>query len=293
MKNHAGFKVGDKVQYIRTGAGCNPDLLNTRGIVKIAYDDRCEVKFTKEKGVTKTWCILNEHLTKVETGICTPPQLTPREKANDKDNVWEISIKPAPFNRERTVADLIVNGRIVDTITVSRWHNEDKYDVGTAVYEVVKKMFNIKDKGIEKVDDTVVKEPKWFNGKVVCTKGSLWFAKRQFTKGKIYNVVDGIIRDDTGAIYHGFKSVEEINRRMVSQFIEAVEKMDNTTTKEPEWFTGKIVCTYSDSGEFTEGKIYRVNHGVLFNNDNFKYGNFESVENINKRLYSQFIEVVE
>lgn len=219
MKNHAGFKVGDKVQYIRTGAGCNPDLLNKCGVVKIAYNDRCEVKFAEAKGITKTWCIFNEHLTKVETGICTPPQLTPRERANDKDNVWAISIRPAPFDRERTVADLIVNGRIVDTITVNRWHDEDEYDVGTAAYEVIKKMFNIKDKGLEKVESIATKEPKWFNG--------------------------------------------------------------------------KIVCVHADSGEFTEGKIYQVNHGVLFNNDNFKYGNFESVENINKRLYSQFIKVIE
>ena len=219
MKNHAGFKVGDKVQYIRTGAGCNPDLLNKCGVVKIAYNDRCEVKFTEAKGVTKTWCIFNEHLTKVETGICTLPQLTPREIANDKDNIWAVSIQPAPFDRERTVAYLIVNGRIVDTITVSRWHDEDKYDVGIAAYEVVKKMFNIKDRAVEKVEDTTVKEPKWF--------------------------------------------------------------------------TGKIVCIHGDSSEFTEGKIYQVNHGILYNNDNFKYGSFESVENINKRLYSQFIEVVE
>ena len=219
MKNHAGFKVGDKVQYIRTGAGCNPDLLNKCGIVKIAYNDRCEVKFTEAKGITKTWCIFNEHLTKVETGICTPPQLTPREIANDKDNVWAVSIQPAPFDRERTVAYLIVNGRIVDTITVSRWHDEDKYDVGIATYEVVKKMFNIKDKTVEKIEDAAIKEPKWF--------------------------------------------------------------------------TGKIVCVHADSGEFTEGKIYQVNHGILYNDENFKYGSFESVENINKRLYSQFIEIVE
>lgn len=223
MKNHAGFKVGDKVQYIRTGARCNPDLLNKCGVVKIAYNDRCEVKFTEAKGITKTWCIFNEYLTKVETGICTPPQLTPCERANDKDNVWAISIKPAPFDRERTVADLIVNGRIVDTITVSRWHDEDEYDVGMAAYEVVKKMFSIKDRAVEKVEDTTVKEPKWFNGKVVCIKSSLWFAKRRFTKGKIYNVVDGIIRDDAGAIYHRFMSVEEINRQMNSQFIEVIE----------------------------------------------------------------------
>lgn len=219
MKNHAGFKVGDKVQYIRTGAGCNPDLLNKCGVVKIAYNDRCEVKFTEAQGVTKTWCIFNEHLTKVETGICTPPQLTPRERANDKDNIWAVSIQPAPFDRERTVAYLIVNGRIVDTITVSRWHDEDKYDVGIATYEVVKKMFNIKDKTVEKIEDAAIKEPKWF--------------------------------------------------------------------------TGKIVCVHGDSGEFTEGKIYQVNHGILYNNDNFKYGSFESVENINKRLYSQFIKVIE
>lgn len=218
MKNHAGFKVGDKVQYIRTGAGCNPDLLNMRGIVKIAYDDRCEVKFTKEKGVTKTWCILNEHLTKVETGICTPPQLTPREKANDKDNVWEISIKSVPFDRERTVADLIVNGRVVDTITVSRWHDEDKYDVGIAAYEVVKKMFSIKDKTVEKIEDTAIKEPKWFNGKVVCVLASNWF-----TKGKIYNVIDGVLTDDGGSTYRRFTDIDDINSRMSSQFIEVVE----------------------------------------------------------------------
>lgn len=220
MKNHAGFKVGDKVQYIRTGAGCNPDLLNKHGIVKIAYDDRCEVKFTKEKGTTKTWCILNEHLTKVETGICTPPQLTPREIANDKDNVWAISIMPAPFDRERTVADLIVNGRIVDTITVSRWHDEDEYDVGIAAYEVVKKMFNIKDKTVEKVDDTATAKPEWFNGKVVCTNISKYSL---FTKGKIYEVKDGVLTDDNGGRYHQIKSVAEINERVISQFIEVVE----------------------------------------------------------------------
>lgn len=221
MKNHAGFKVGDKVRYIRTGAGCNPDLLNKHGVVKIAYNDRCEVKFTKEKGVTITWCVLNEHLTKVETGICTPPQLTPREVANDKDNEWAISIHPARFDREQTVADLIVNGRFVDTVTVSRWHEEDKYDIGIAAYEAIKQMFNIKDRVVEKMDNTTTKEPEWFNGKVVCIKGSS--GSSWFTQGKIYNVVDGIIRDDTGTIYRKFTDVEEINRQMVSQFIEVVE----------------------------------------------------------------------
>ena len=219
MKNKAGFKVGDKVRYIRTGAGCNPDFLNKCGVVKIAHNDRCEVNFTTEKGVTKTWCVLNEHLTKVETGICTPPQLTPREKANDKDNVWAISIQPSPFDRERTVADLIVNGRLVDTATVSRWHDEDEYDVGTAAYEVVKKMFSIKDKAVGKVNDTAIKELEWFNGKVVCIQN----ASPSFTRGKIYQVTNGELADNDGFVYERFTDVAEMNRRMNSRFIEVVE----------------------------------------------------------------------
>lgn len=219
MKNHAGFKVGDKVRYIRTGAGCNPDLLNKHGGVKIAYDDRCEVKFTKEKGVTKTWCILNEHLTKVETGICTPPQLTPREIANDKDNVWAIVIRPAPYDKEITWANLYINGRKATNFCVRRWHDEDEYDVGTAAYEAVKKMFDIKDKTVEKANDTTAKQPKWFDGKVVCT----YSGSDDFTEGKIYQVMNGSIIDDGGFIHSSFINVSEMNSRMKAQFIEVVK----------------------------------------------------------------------
>ena len=218
MKNNAGFKVGDKVRYLTPTVGGVKSLRGLTGTIKYVNDMGAEVAFKTTNGV-KNYALANYEMIKVNNAPVTTTPTTPREMANDKNNVWAISIMPAPFDRERTVADLIVNGRIVDTVTVSRWHEEDKYDIGMAAYEAIKQMFDIKDR--------------------------------------------------------------------------VVEKMDNTTTKEPKWFTGKIVCTYSDSGEFTEGKIYQVNHGVLFNNDNFKYGNFESVENINKRLYSQFIKVVE
>lgn len=215
MKNKAGFKVGDKVGYLMPTVGGLMSLKGLRGTIKYVYDIGAEVAFKTDRGV-QVYALDNEEMIKVNN---VPVTTTPCEMANDKNNVWAISIHPARFDREQTVADLVVNGRIVDTITVSRWHEEDEYDIGVAAYEVVKKMFNIKDRAVEKTDDTDIKEP--------------------------------------------------------------------------EWFTGKIVCIYSDSGEFTEGRIYQVNHGVLFNNDNFKYGNFESVENINKRLYSEFIEVVE
>lgn len=218
MKNYAGFKVGDKVGYLMPTVGGLESLRGLRGTIRYVDDKGAEVAFKTDKGV-KVYSLTNYEMIKMDNPPITTPPTTPREKANDKDNVWAVSIQPVPFDRERTVAYLIVNGRIVDTITVSRWHDEDEYDVGIATYEVVKKMFGIKDKAVEKAEDTAIKEPKWF--------------------------------------------------------------------------TGKIVCIHGDSGEFTEGKIYQVNHGILYNNDNFKYGSFESVENINKRLYSQFIEVVE
>lgn len=217
MKNKAGFKVGDKVRYLVPAAGGLESLRGLTGTIRYVDDIGAEVVFKTNKG-EKIYTLANCDMIKVNNAPVTTPPTTPREKANDKDNVWAISIMPAPFDRERTVADLIVNGRIVDTITVSRWHDEDKYDIGVAAYEAIKQMFDIKDKGIEKVDDTVDKEPEWFNGKVVCIKGSMWFAK-----GKIYNVVDGIIRDDAGAIYRRFTDVKEINRRMDSQFIEVIE----------------------------------------------------------------------
>lgn len=216
MKNKAGFKVGDKVRYLTPTVGGLESLRGLTGTIRYVDDIGAEVVFKTNKG-EKIYTLANCDMIKVNNTPITTAPTTPREKANDKDNVWAISIMPAPFDRERTVADLIVNGRIVDTITVSRWHDEDKYDVGIAAYEVVKKMFNIKDKGIEKVSDNEI-TPKRFNGKVVCVKGDMCF-----TTGRIYNVVDGALIDDVGARFSYFTDIDNINSRMNPQFIEVVE----------------------------------------------------------------------
>ena len=112
---------------------------------------------------------------------------------------------------------MIVNGRIVDTITVSRWHEEDEYDIGVAAYEAIKQMFDIKDKKIEKASDNKT-TPKWFNGKVVCVKGNL-----SFTTGRIYDVVDGTLIDNVGDKFCYFTDVNDMNNRMKAQFIEVIE----------------------------------------------------------------------
>lgn len=65
--------------------------------------------------------------------------------------------------------------------------------------------------------------PEYFNGKVVCVESRDNF----LTKGKIYEFDDGISADDNDAPfpYAGglVESVEELNRRFQSDFIEVVE----------------------------------------------------------------------
>ena len=213
MKNKAGFKVGDKVGYLMPIAGGLMSLKGLRGTIKYVYDIGAEVAFKTDRGV-QVYALDNEEMIKVNN---VPVTTTPREMANDKNNVWAISIHPARFDREQTVADLIVNGRIVDTITVSRWHEEDEYDIGVASYEAIKQMFDIKDKKIEKVSDNKT-TPKWFNGRVVCVKGNMCF-----TTGRIYDVVDGALIDNVGDKFYYFTDVNDMNSRMKAQFIEVVE----------------------------------------------------------------------
>ena len=216
MKNNAGFKVGDKVRYLTPTVGGVKSLRGLTGTIKYVNDMGAEVAFKTTNGV-KNYALANYEMIKVNNAPVTTTPTTPREMANDKDNVWAISIMPAPFDRERTVADLIVNGRIVDTVTVSRWHEEDKYDIGMAAYEAIKQMFDIKDKKIEKVSDNKT-TPKWFNGKVVCVKGDMCF-----TTGRIYDVVDGALINDVGAKYFYFTDIDNMNSRMKAQFIEVIE----------------------------------------------------------------------
>ena len=215
MKNKAGFKVGDKVRYLTPTVGGVKSLRGLTGTIKYVNDMGAEVAFKTTNGV-KNYALANYEMIKVNNAPVTTTPTTPREMANDKDNVWAISIMPAPFDRERTVADLIVNGRIVDTITVSRWHEEDEYDIGVAAYEAIKQMFDIKDKKIEKVSDNKT-TPKWFNGKVVCVKGNL-----SFTTGRIYDVVDGVLIDNVGDKFYYFTDVNDMNSRMKAQFIEVI-----------------------------------------------------------------------
>ena len=215
MKNKAGFKVGGKIGYLMPKAGGLKSLRGLRGTIKYVNDIGAEVAFKTDRGV-QVYALGNEEMIKVNNAPVTTTPTAPREMANDKNNVWAISIHPARFDREQTIANLIVNGRIVDTITVSRWHEEDEYDIGVASYEAIKRMFDIKDKKIEKVSDNKT-TPKWFNGKVVCVKGNMYFST-----GKIYDVVEGVLIDNVGVKFCYFTDVDDMNNRMSAKFIEVI-----------------------------------------------------------------------
>lgn len=144
MKNKAGFKVGDKVGYLVPAGGLE-SLRGLTGTIRYVDDIGAEVVFKTNKG-EKVYTLANCDMIKVNNTPITTAPTTPREQANDKDNAWAIVIRPSYYNREITWADLYINGRKAMNFFVSRWHDEDKYDVGAAAYEVVKKMFNIKDK---------------------------------------------------------------------------------------------------------------------------------------------------
>lgn len=60
----------------------------------------------------------------------------------------------------------------------------------------------------------------------------------------------------------------------------------------PKLLNTKVVCIRSESSDFSKGKLYEVINGVLKGNV-YEYTSYQSVEEINSELVSQFIEFVE
>lgn len=73
----------------------------------------------------------------------------------------------------------------------------------------------------ERLTNPEPEKPKYYTGKVVCVSPHTSF----YTKGKIYEIKDGVGKDDTGdtTTCRPVKSFEEFNQKMISEFIELVE----------------------------------------------------------------------
>ena len=71
----------------------------------------------------------------------------------------------------------------------------------------------------------------------------------------------------------------------------------NPTTEKakPKYFNGKVVCIKAKTSDFTEGKIYKIKDGVGIDNDGDKMTKapITSVKELNTRMLSEFMEIIE
>ena len=115
-------------------------------------------------------------------------ELISNSKARSNKSLWKVVISSAG---DETTARFYEDGKCPMTATVRRYH-KDKYDTFIAADEAVKKLFGKQDKPIE---HTEPEKPKGYTGKAMCFT-DLNF--QPFTKGKIYDFVDGNVVDDDG-----------------------------------------------------------------------------------------------
>ena len=144
-------------------------------------------------------------------------ELISNSKARSNKSLWKVVISSAG---DETTARFYEDGKCPMTATVRRYH-KDKYDTFIAADEAVKKLFGKQDKPIEQTEP---EKPKGYTGKAMCFT-DLHF--QPFTKGKIYDFVDGNVVDDDGvkrpSPLNDEWSAEEKERWLNQFFIKVVE----------------------------------------------------------------------
>ena len=144
-------------------------------------------------------------------------ELISNSKARSNKSLWKVVISSAG---DETTARFYEDGKCPMTATVRRYH-KDKYDTFIAADEAVKKLFGKQDNPIEQTEP---EKPKGYTGKAMCFT-DLNF--QPFTKGKIYDFVDGNVVDDDGvkrpSPLNDEWSAEEKERWLNQFFIKVVE----------------------------------------------------------------------
>lgn len=131
------------------------------------------------------------------------------------DSWWVYSkflknIRPEKIIIYRNGSEVIAKNTATGKTGVARCNPADEFDFNTGVKLAFERLINPEPE-----------KPKYYSGKVVCVSSYTSF----YTKGKIYEIKDGVGKDDTGDTMtrRPVKSFEEFNRRMLSEFIELVE----------------------------------------------------------------------
>jgi len=119
-------------------------------------------------------------------------------------------VKPEKIIIYRNGADVVAKNTATGKTGVAKCNPADEFD------------FNIGAKlALERLINSEPEKPKYYTGKVVCVSPHTSF----YTKGKIYEIKDGVGKDDTGDTMtrRPVKSFGEFNQKMLSEFIELVE----------------------------------------------------------------------
>lgn len=171
------FKVGDTVKVVGRAGIMN--MFPTGTVGKVLEADGNPLV----QSLYPIWC--NER--SVQYVSDCDLELISNSKARSNKSLWKVVISSTG---DETTARFYEDGKSM-TATVRRYH-KDKYDTFIAANEAVKKLFGKQDKPIEQTEP---EKPKGFTGKAMCFT-DLHF--QPFTKGKIYDFVDGNVVDDDG-----------------------------------------------------------------------------------------------
>lgn len=115
-----------------------------------------------------------------------------------------------------------------------------------------------------------------------------------FTKDKLYEVINGVLIDDTGFAYYGKNDTDCLKIGMRTKF-ELVEILDKGKGENDMNNNGcfKAKCTSSWSDNFTVGKVYEVVNGVITADNCCKFKNNNDINCLNKNFYCNFELVTE
>ena len=118
-------------------------------------------------------------------------------------------VKPEKIIIYRKGAEVVAKNTLTGKTGVARCNPADEFD------------FNIGARlAFERLINPEPEKPKYYTGKVVCVKAMT----KTFTKGKIYEIVDGKMRPNAGfGDICTYKDFDDVNLFNCSQFIELVE----------------------------------------------------------------------
>lgn len=185
------FKVGDKVRLkksVKVG-----DCIDGYTILRSMYEDL--QKSSQIKAIT--------HLTSQEIYVATV-------------NGWylpfnslEFATAPEKIIIYRNGAEVVAKNTATGKTGVAKCNPADEFD------------FNIGARlAFERLTNPEPEKPKYYTGKVVCVKAMT----KTFTKGKIYEIVDGKMRPNAGfGDICTYKDFDDVNLFNCSQFIELAE----------------------------------------------------------------------